>query len=435
MNQDSAITDKIYEFITETGEDRACESISEKSCKEVPGNYFLNTFNGFSSKWAEQLASPELIIPWVFSLLSVPPVFTGLLIPFKNAGSLLPQLFVSAKIRAFPKRKYFWSGAAFAQSLMMLFIAWGVIRFTGSALGFLTVGALMVFSMASGIASIAFKDVVGKTIPKGKRGSLLALRATGGGVLTVLTGVLMYFFFSGEKDPGVFSWLFVCAAVLWLVASILFFFIEEGKGATEGGRTPIKELKNGWKILKEDVNFRNFLITRGLLLSIPLVQPYLILYAEDRIGLSLQGMGLFVIITGISQTISSPFWGKFADRSSRKMMIFTSLFAAVVCAYVVIFNYFPSSWINTYTYAPVFFLIIMAYSGARMARKTYLIDYAPEGERPLYVSLANTSIGILVVLSGVLGLIANFFGLIPMILVLMGLMLLAARYASMLQEA
>ena len=47
------------------------------------------------------------------------------------------------------------------------------------------------FSLASGVGSVAFKDVLVKTIPKWKRGRLLAARATFGGLLTLITGSIL----------------------------------------------------------------------------------------------------------------------------------------------------------------------------------------------------------------------------------------------------
>ncbi|MBR09210.1 MAG: MFS transporter [Rickettsiales bacterium] len=428
------IADELYEILTEDGEQRVCKDISEASCNETPGNYFLNAFNGFSSKLAEQLASPTLVIPWVFSLLGVPSFFSGLLVPVKNAGSLVPQLFVSGKIRRFSKRKYFWSGAALVQAIAMMSIALTIHLENTSLFGWIVVGALTLFSIASGVASIAFKDVMGKTIPKGKRGQLLALRATGGGVLTTITGIVFYFFLTNTKDEEAYVWIFSIAAVLWLVASILFGLIHEEAGATDGGRTPVQELKNGLNILKNDNNYRRFLITRGLLLAIPLVQPFFILYAQENIGVDIKGLGLFVILTGVSNMISSPFWGKFADKSSKKLMIVTGVMAALVCGYSLLFEMFPKDWQNIYTYSPVFILIIISYGGARMARKAYLVDYAPKDERPLYVSMANTSIGILILLSGMLSLIVNYFGIEIMVSFLAITMLLAALSAARLKD-
>ncbi len=434
QKKNSELSEQVYEYLTENGEERVCDAISEEACKETPSNFLLNTINGFSSKFAEQLASPELIIPWIFSILGLPSFFSGLLVPVKNAGSLLPQLIVSAKIRAFPRRKYFWIGAASVQALVMLIIAFSLESLKDSTIGWVIVIGMLLFNVASGVASIAFKDVLGKTISKPNRGRLLAVRATGGGVLTILVGLFAYFFLSDHPNEAVFKWLFIGSAVLWAIAAFSFSFISEDKGATEGGRTPIQEIKQGASLLKRDIGFRNFLVVRGLLLSIPLVQPFLILYADDQLGISLSGIGFFMLVTGAANTISSPIWGKFADKSSKHLMMIGGIFGGVVSMMALLFSLIPADYQNIYTYGPILFLMIMAYGGARIGRKTYLVNYAPENDRPLYVSVANTFIGILVMLSALLSSISAYFGVEVMIAVLAGLMFSAAGIAVRLRK-
>ena len=70
------ISEKVYSFITDEGEERACETISEKACKEVPGNFLKNVASGGFSKLANQLVSPALELhflgyfpPYLFRLL------------------------------------------------------------------------------------------------------------------------------------------------------------------------------------------------------------------------------------------------------------------------------------------------------------------------------------------------------------------------------
>ncbi|MDX1628585.1 MAG: MFS transporter, partial [Fulvivirga sp.] len=264
MFQDTNIAEKTYDLITDDGETRACDAISESACEEAPGSFIKNAVNGFCTKLAEQLASPGVILPWVLGVLNASVGLTGLLVPIKNAGSLLPQLLVSAKIRAFSVRKYFWAGAGMVQGLMLALMAWITYSLEGNLAGYLIVAALFIFSIASGVGSIAFKDVMGKTIPKGKRGRLLATRATGGGVLTVVAGAVFYFYVDKDTDVIFYAIIFLMAAILWWIAAALFISIDEKKGASEGGRTPVGEAKNGLSVLKKDINFRNFLITRSL---------------------------------------------------------------------------------------------------------------------------------------------------------------------------
>lgn len=433
MSRES-IGERIYEYLLESGEERACDAISEDSCKEAPGNFLLIGLNGFCTKLAEQIASPTLIIPYIFSILGVPSFYSGLLVPIKNTGSLLPQLIVSAKIRAFKYRKYFWATAGFFQGLMLLLMAPVIFSFEAGVAGTLVILLLLFFSIASGVGSISFKDVMGKTIPKGKRGRLLSFRATGGGVLTMIAGIVLYLTIDKDGSIDSFVILLAVAGVLWLISAVLFVFVKEEPGATSGGRTPVDEVKKGWRLIQHDLNFRNFLMARALLLSIPLTQPFYILYATQKMNVELSGLGLFIFATGVSNMISSPFWGRFSDKSSRKVMMVSAALALLISCYVIAFDHLPDGWQSIYTFGPVFFLIIIAYGGARMARKTYLVDYAPADERPLYVSVANTFMGIMTLLSGVLSLVAEFLGVEAMIFALMFLMMLAILVASRLKE-
>jgi len=435
MLKDTNITEKIYESITGEGEARACDAIAEEACVDTPGNFTKNAINGFCTKLAEQLSSPSVVIPWVFSLLNVSIGVTGLLVPIKNVGSLLPQLFVSAKIRAYAVRKYFWAVAGAIQGLMLFIMAWSVYKGGSDSTGLLIVAALFVYSIASGVGSIAFKDVLGKTIPKGQRGRLLATRATGGGILTVLAGIYFYFFLRGSDDRESYALLFGVAAILWFIAALLFASITERKGAQEGGRTPINEFKKGSYLLKEDKNFRNFLIVRALLIAIPVSQPFFIMHASDLFGVELKGLGLFVLVVGISNAVSSPFWGKSADKSKRMQMTIAALIGIMTLFYACLFEDLPDTVQTIYAYSPIFFLSIMAHAGARLSRKTYLVDYAPKKERPLYVSVANTLIGVVAFLTAGVGFIAELFSIHVLFYFLIFLLLIALGIIPFLKRA
>jgi len=60
-------------------------------------------------------------------------------------------------------------------------------------------------------------------------------------------------------------------------------------------------------------------------------------------------------------------------------------------------------------------LIGFAEAGVRVGRKTYLVDAAPENERPLYVAMSNTVVGAFTILAGGLGFIADTFGLVTLL--------------------
>ncbi|WP_217495924.1 hypothetical protein [Mangrovivirga cuniculi] len=105
---ETTVKEKVFEYITEEGEVRSCDKIKEDACNHQPGNYLKFVANGACSKLAETLISPGITLPWIISALGGQAFLTGVPVPLKNIGSLLPQLVISGKIRAEKIRKNFW---------------------------------------------------------------------------------------------------------------------------------------------------------------------------------------------------------------------------------------------------------------------------------------------------------------------------------------
>jgi MFS family permease len=426
-------TDTLYDILTDE-ELRSCEAIPEEACTHVPRNFTLNVLNGSSTKLAEELISPSVTLPWILSALGAPAFMSGLLVPIKNAGSLMPQLLVSGQIRAFAIRKHFWTIAAVIQAICMILAGLAAYSLDGNIASWVILLMLLLFSIASGVASVAFKDVVAKTIPKGQRGQMLAWRATLGGVLSLIAGLSLYFLIGENAGIVTYFTLFLIAAVLWLFAAALFYGIDESPGATAGGRNPVSELKNGWNLLKTDINLRKFVITRALLMAIPLATPFYVLIGKSTVDDSIAAFGLLIVATGFANIVSSPFWGRYTDKSSRIMMVVTAFLGIFTAAYVLVFPFLPETFQNIYSFLPVFVLNGMAHAGARLSRKTYLIDFAPEAERPLYVALSNTLIGLFTIVAAGIGFIAELWSIEALVIFLAAMMFVSAILSFRLKE-
>jgi MFS family permease len=399
----------IYEFITED-DDNACEAIPESACKEAPGNFFLNAFNGACTKLAEQIASPGLVLPWLLSAMGAPASLSGFLVPLNRGGSLLPQLAISGRIRKFKIRKWFWVGAGAFQAIALILMALAAVTLTGVWGGLAVLLLLTLFSMASGVGSVSYKDVLAKTIPKGKRGTLLSIRATVGGVLALGGGYFIYHHVGDDEGTGIYAILLISAAVLWFLAAVLFFYIKEESGATDGSRTAIREAVEGWNLLKKKPGFLRFVIARSLLLSVMLVIPFYSIFAREITGTQVSGLGLFVIANSLAMVLSSYFWGRFADRSSKLVMAAGGFVGVTGASIALGFLLLPEPFQTPIAFSSVFFIAGFAHAGIRLGRKTYLVDAAPEKERPLYVAVSNTFVGLITILSAALGFIADLMG-------------------------
>lgn len=428
-------TEKVYAFVGGDAEERICKDIPESACTNLPRNFLLNAASGTSSKLAEQLAGPELVLPWLLASLGAPAAIVGFLVPVRQAGSLLPQIAVAGMIRGTAKRKWFWSGSALIQALTLALMWPAALLLSPAAAGWTILGLLLIFSLASGIASVAFSDVVGKTIPKGRRGLLLSVRATSGGLLALAAGLIIKATVTNDAELMPYIVLIMMAAVLWVIAATLFGSISETPGSTGGGRSAFAEFGEGLRLLRADSGFARFVVTRSLLLTVELSVPFYALYARAFSGDKLADLGLYLIATALAEVLSSPVWGKFADRASHKVMAAGGLVACASGLYALALTLLPASWQAPHFAAVTFLLIGFAKSGVRMGRKTYLIDYAPAEQRPLYVALSNTLIGLLAVAGSVFGLIAQAFGVNVVILVLLICALGGAIFSMRLPQA
>jgi hypothetical protein len=108
--------------------------------------------------------------------------------------------------------------------------------------------------------------------------------------------------------------------------------------------------------------------------------------------------------------------------------------AVLAGAYALGFELLPAAAQSFFLYAPVFFINGVAYAGARLGRKTYLVDYAPSDERPLYISLSNTIIGIVTLGGALLGVLAELTSVQTLILLLMLVLAGSAGFSLSLRE-
>lgn len=413
---------RVYYLLSGDDEhDRACQAIPPSECTAIPRNYLLNVLNGAAAKLAEQVASAKVALPWLMSTIGAPTGLVGMLLPLRQAGSLLPQLAVAGHIRQYPLRKWFWVAAAAVQVMALLTMAGSALTLPASLAGPVIVGCLLVFSLARGVGSIAFQDVTGKTIPKGRRGSMLAARGLIGGLLAIAVGLGFKFGLVDDASMQPAVMLLVGGAFLWAVAAAAFASIEERPGAVEGGRNAFREARAGWRMVRQHSWFRRFLVVRLALLSVELAGPFYVIFARDVFPGQSGMLGTIVVAAGVAAALSSPFWGRFADWSSPRVLFLSGLMGAIAGVAALAIGLMPTALRSPYFMAGVFVLFGIAEAGVLLGRKTYLIDRVDSGNRATFVAFANSAMGIAALLFGGLGLIADLTGLSVLIAVLVAM--------------
>ena len=402
---------QLYEWLTGDEDSRLCDDIPESACKEQPRNFMRHLWASFGNKLADELSSARLVLPWLMGIIGAPVWMVGLLVPIRESGALLPQIFVAGFIRLKPQRKWVWVAGGLLQALCALALALLALTSSGTLGGSLVLIVLVALSLARGLSSIATKDVMGKTIAKKRRGTLMGWSGSVAGGATLLAGIVLMLF---DDRPGQWALavLLGTAAIGWALNAFCAARIKEIPGAVEGGENAWDSIKLGLSLLKEDRTFLHFNLSRALLLSSALALPYIALLGQQQSGSQLGGLGLLVIISGIAGMLADPLWGKRADASSRQVMRDAAIGTLACCLLGALLAWTPGAWSTAiWPYALIYGLLVIVHHGVRLGRKTYLVDMANQDNRALYVALSNTLTGILMlIVGGILGGLAQWLG-------------------------
>ncbi|MBK74674.1 MAG: MFS transporter [Henriciella sp.] len=419
--------DKVYRMLTSDDEGRVCRDIPESACNDQPKNFLTHIVSLGATKTADGLIDPKLVLSWLLTQLGAPAVFIGLLVPVRESGALLPQLLTAASLRRLSKRKWAWCAGSAIQGLSAAAIALAALFLEGAAAGFAIVLALGVLALARSVCSVTYKDVLGKTVSKARRGTATGTASSTAALFVIFFGTILT---TGELErmPVVIAGLFV-AAGLWLIASVLFSTLQEEAGATEGGANPLAAARENFGLLARDAQLRRFIATRGLLISTALAPPFMVaLGTSEEAGNAFGGLGLLVIASAGAALFSSYIWGRLADRSSRKVLIFSAIAATLALVATLVLN--ALGLLEAVLALPaMIFALMLAYQGVRLGRSTHLVDMATRDTRAAYTALSNTIIGILLALGGVFSLLAEFTGVaivIAVLAVMSGLAVFAA---------
>ena len=401
---------KIYEILTGEGEGRVCKDIPEEACHEQSGNFIKHVLSLAATKTGDGLADPKLVLSWLLGALGTPAYLIGLLVPVREAGALLPQLFTAATIRGLPQRKWAWAAGSFVQGAAVAGMALAALTLDGAAAGWTIVGLLALFAIARSVCSVSYKDVLGKTVSKSTRGTATGAAGTVAAVLILLFGILLSVGVL-EKSVSTIATVLVVAAGLWLVSAGIFTTVVEVPGATSGGGNAFKMALAQVALLKKDPQLVRFIATRALLIATALAPPYLIALSGHVGGRQLGQLGPFVVASGLAAVTSSYFWGRFSDRSSRRVLIMAGNIGALALLAAGVLGTFARDILASGLVLPALHYILMiAHQGVRLGRATHLVDMANRENRAAYTALSNTIIGLVLVFGGVFGAIAQVAG-------------------------
>ena len=370
-------------------------------------------------------ADPYAVVPLFLSGFTESRALIGLVVSLIEALSIVPQLGMARRIRRNPGS---------ARPIMLAGIwtrcaAWGIIALTTVLVSNQMLWILVVFmflvavySLGAGFAVLPFRRVISETITPDRRSTFFGGRLITGGILAALAGIVVKSILGNEglvwpRNYGIlFGFSFASLAVAYIAMSHLRFLPKPATRSSHGLPPLRQEIHDAWRAypaLKRLIGVR--LLSGGL----PLVLPFLTLYATNEVEIPLAWVGIFVAAQQMGAIFANVAWMPLGNRFGTRSVIRAGLGLAVVSLTTI------AAFRSAVALALAFALSGGARSAIKVGFSGYILELGTPEIRPLLFALEGTLLMPLYFMPLLGGFLADTLGYRPLVL-LGGALLLGA---------
>lgn len=379
-------------------------------------------------------ADPYAVVPLFLAGFTESRALIGLIVSLIEALSIVPQLGVSRWIRRRPDaarpimlagiwtRCGVWGIIALATLLMSNRLTWLLPLF---------MGLVALYSLGGGFAGLPLRRIISETISARRRSTFFGGRLLAGGLLAAVAGVIVRAVLGNDEltwptNYGILFALSFASLVVAYSAMSRLRFPAVAQGPSPRELPPFfQEIRNVWRtypVLKRLIGVR--LLSGGL----PLILPFLTLYATQEIGIPLTWVGIFVAAQQGGAILANFAWIPLGNLFGTRSVILAGLGLATLS--LVIISGFA---------APLAFVLAFTLAGAAKSAMVvgfggYILELGTPEIRPLLFALEGTLLMPLYFMPLAGGWLADHIGYPPLVMIGGVLLLGAVGFAWKLCE-
>jgi MFS family permease len=377
----------------------------EEAAAEVERHYrwnlAANLADGTVFWFAVSFISGSTILPLFVSKLTDSPLAIGLIAVISQGGWFLPQLFTARWIEGLPRVKpIIVRFGFFAERLPVWLLVLAPLLALRSPML-----ALAIFFVAyawrglgGGAVGPAWQDLIARCFPVQRRGRFLGVANFLGTGAGVLGAGLSTWLLSNLEFARNFTYIFAIAAVgttlSWFFISLTREPAQPLRPVRATGRQFLDSLP---RIVRQDDNFRRFLIARCLVALASLGTGFVTVAAIQRWQVSDSTVGLYTAANLGGQTAGYLAFGFLADRVGHKLPLELGTLALALAMALAWLAPAPG-WIFLVFVLTGIYLSALIGSGILIA-----LEFSGPERRPTYVGITNTTVGLFNVLAPLLG--------------------------------
>jgi hypothetical protein len=314
-----------------------------------------------------------------------------------NIGGLFGRAITAPLISnaRFRKRYMAFGSLAVGVSLVALAVLVEIIQLNAVVVIFLLVAGIA--GVSQGLSSVAFQDVLGRTLPQERRGPLLFTQTAVGGALAIAAawGTMRLFKDAKPLDSHMtLIWISAVVLVLSFVFSLLVREPPANTDAGSGARGFTAQFHRAFTLAGQAPWFRRFLVAEVLFLSVALATTFYSIHAASLHGGKTGSLSAFVIASSLGLVVGGPLWSWVVGKGFRPVFILGGL-ASMSAAILALIIEDVAGLQSVLLHAPVFLLATLGYQAVTQGRQVYLVNMTTEEERPFFISITQTLLGAL----------------------------------------
>ena len=380
---------------------RSDNEVSALAEKDYSWNFTVNVIDGVFFWFGLSFISSTTIAPLFISKLTSSTWPIVLLAVVSQSSWYLPQLFTAGWTEGLARKKPAVVGLGFiTERLPMLLFplaALVAVRSPMLALALFFWGYIW-HSLGAGIIAPAWQDMVARIFPVQKRGWFFGISSFLGTGTGALGAALSVWILASVAYPRNFALIFAIAAAGIIIS---WAFIALTKEPAQRPPVILHNQSTSWKkyrrIVGEDRNFRIFLIARILGVMESMGLGFVTVYAIQRFGVADSTVGLYTAAMLLGQTVGNLGAGLLADKYGHKISLEVGLLLSSV-GFVAAWLAPSAGWMF-----PIFAFLGMT-TGIRIVSGILIaLEFSAPQDRPSYIGIANTSLGVGSIVAPLLG--------------------------------
>jgi MFS family permease len=380
---------------------RSTTEIEVETERNYRWNFAVNLLDGTAFWFGLSLISSSTIVPLFISKLTPSPLALGLAAVIAQGSWYLPQLFTANVVERLARKKPVVVNLGFfSERVPVWFLIVATLLATRSpALALLVFLACYAwFGLGGGLVATAWQDLIARCFPVTRRGRFFGTTMFLGAGTGVLGAALSAWLLTSFPFPGNFGYIFLIAA---LAHTVSWFFIALVREPVAPVPVSPQSNRQFWlnlaRILGQDVNFRRFLVARGLMTCGGMGWGFITVAAIQRWHIPDGTVGIYTAVYLAGQTAGNLALGFVGDRFGHKVALESGAVASFLA--------FGLAWLAPAPewYFLVFFLLGFTLGALIVSGILVVFEFSQPSRRPTYTGLANTGVGVISLVAPLVG--------------------------------